>query len=87
MTGSAPKAAPYLVFEHATMRAHDNGRLTMLSKIILAAAVAMLVATTAADARSRYYGYGYGGYYGGYSSNGRNSFGGAGHHVGETNSN
>jgi len=55
----------------------------MLSKIILAATVAMLVATTAADAR-RYYGYGYGSY-GGYSSNARNSFGGAGHHVGETN--
>lgn len=54
----------------------------MLSKIILVASVAMLIATTAADAR-RGYGYGYAGY--GYSSNARNSFGGAGHHTGETN--
>ena len=55
----------------------------MLSKIILAASVVMVVATTAADARSRYYGYGYGGYYGG--SYDRNTNGGAGHHTGETN--
>ena len=56
----------------------------MLSKIILVASVAMLIATTAADARRHHgYGYGYAGY--GHSSNGRNSFGGAGHHTGETN--
>jgi hypothetical protein len=77
----------------------------MLSKIILAASVAMLIATTAADARravygpypgysgprSGGYGYGYGGYrYGGYGygyggSYDRNTIGGAGHHVGDTN--
>jgi hypothetical protein len=56
----------------------------MLAKIILAASVAMLIATTAADAqRYRGYGYGYGGYYGG--SYDRNTNGGAGHHAGDTN--
>jgi hypothetical protein len=55
----------------------------MLTKIILAASVAMLIATTAADARRHGHGYGYGGYYGG--SYARNTNGGAGHHVGETN--
>jgi hypothetical protein len=58
----------------------------MLSKIILAASVAMLIGTTSADAQ-RYgrYGYGYGGYGYGYSSFDRNTNGGAGHHAGETN--